>query len=281
MAETPLAIELDRVSKTFPSAGARRARKGAPQALSEVSLQVPKGQILGLVGQSGSGKSTLAKLIVGLIKASSGRVLVGGEPVRSGRSHGHARAQMVFQDVYASLNPVHTVEHHLARAALASRVATGRPAARKAAIRLLETVALTPGEEYLPRRPGDLSGGQRQRVGIARALASAPEVVIMDEPTSMLDVSIRREVLDLIFRLRDETGITIVFITHDLVSAGYLCDRIAVLHQGELVEEEDSREILLSPRNEYTKTLIGALPRLERTAQPGGHEPRKAEAIER
>jgi peptide/nickel transport system ATP-binding protein len=235
--------------------GKRYARKS--RVVDDVSFDVAAGEIVALVGESGSGKSTIARLLCGLERADSGSVLVGGAPLaRAG-----TRVQMVFQDPFASLNPVHTVEHHLLRP-LARRFRQPAARLRVEVARLLADVGLDP--TLSARHPHALSGGQRQRVGIARALAADPEVILADEPTSMLDVSTRLGVLTLLRRLADDRRLAIVFITHDLSSAAAIADRVLVLNGGRIVEAGATATILRAPVHAYTRLLLSAAPRGER-----------------
>ncbi|HEV2517170.1 MAG TPA: ABC transporter ATP-binding protein [Devosia sp.] len=236
--------------------------RSALVAVNDVSFRLAPREIVALVGASGSGKSTFGRIVTGLTRASSGDVLVDGRtpvPVSRRRRNQPRAAQMVFQDVYGSLNPLHTIGHHLRRAVISApggyrSDVEGRVAA------LLREVGLTPAASYLDRRPHELSGGQRQRVGLARALAASPKLLVADEPVSMLDVSIRRDILNLIARLRDEQGVAVLYITHDVVSAGYIADRIAVMHRGQIVEEGLAKAVLANPQHEYTRELIAAVP---------------------
>jgi peptide/nickel transport system ATP-binding protein len=221
---------------------------GAHKVLRGVSFEIRRGEAVALVGESGSGKSTLARIVLGLEKADAGQILLGGNPA----------VQMIFQDPFASLNPVHTIRHHLERPLLIHKKAT-RETVRRKCIELLETVGLSPAEEMIDRHPHQLSGGQRQRVAIARALAVEPDLLVADEPTSMLDVSLRAGILSLLKRLKKERGLGLLLITHDLVSARALSDRIAVLSNGTIVEERTASEIIESPRHEYTRALLAAV----------------------
>ena len=225
-------------------------------ALRGVSLHLEERQIVALVGASGSGKSTLGRAMCGMLSPSEGTVLLKGSvPVRGAwRRH----VQLVFQDPYASLNPVHTVHHHLARPLLLHGHARAGTVDVEVAS-LLELVELDP--ELAARHPHELSGGQRQRVAIARALAVRPEVLVADEPTSMLDVSVRMGVLRLLARIREERGVAVLLITHDLASARHLADRIAVLHAGELVELASSDTLIAHPAHSETRRLLAAADR--------------------
>ena len=249
-------LELRGIEKRFASGGVLRPRRTVA-ALQGVSLRIARGEALALVGESGSGKSTLARIVLRLTRPDAGQVLLGGRDVPETPAF-RARVQMVFQDPFASLNPVHDVLHHLARPLLRHRRA--RPdEVRGKAEALLRTVGLEPASEMLDRHPHQLSGGQRQRVAIARALAAEPEVLVADEPTSMLDVSLRAGVLDLLARLKRERGLAILLITHDLASAAALADRVAVLSRGRIVEEGPARRVLDAPEHEYTRALLAAV----------------------
>jgi ABC-type glutathione transport system ATPase component len=217
------------------------------RVVDDVSFEVAAGEVVALVGESGSGKSTLARIVCGLLRADAGEVAVG-------------RVQMVFQDPFASLNPVHTVEHHLMRP-LACRLGGSTAQLRADVGLLLDDVGL--GRALATRHPHALSGGQRQRVGIARALAAGPEVIVADEPTSMLDVSTRLGVLTLLRRLADERRLAILVITHDLPSAAAIADRVLVLYAGRIVEAGATATVLRAPAHEYTRLLLSSAPRGE------------------
>nr|BDT37703.1 ABC transporter ATP-binding protein [Myxococcus sp. MH1] len=259
---SPPLLEATRLSKSFPLGGflSRSRRK----VLQDVSFSLERGEILALVGESGSGKSTLARLLARLDTPDGGELRLHGENVlaHDGRAASlsyRARVQMVFQDPFASLNPVHTVAYHLERSLLRHGKAQGVELKRRVHA-LLESVGLTPVEQFAQRYPHELSGGQRQRVAVARALAVEPDVIIADEPTSMLDVSTRRGVLQLLKGLTRERGIGILFITHDLASARHLADRVLVLYAGSVVETGHTREVLQAPRHPYTRLLLSAVP---------------------
>ena len=238
--------------------------------LDGVSVDVAAGEVVALVGESGSGKSTLGRVVAGLLKAESGRVLIDGQP----RSRRDRRVQLVFQDPFASLNPVHTVAHHLERPlAIQTKLSRSERAAR--ARELLTSVGLDPA--LLARRPHSLSGGQRQRVAIARALAAAPEIIVADEPTSMLDVSTRAGVLALLRKLADDRRLAILFITHDLASAAAVANRVLVLYAGRLVEAGPTATVLAAPEHPYTRLLLAAAPRSTDEAMSAS-EPDLAEA---
>jgi peptide/nickel transport system ATP-binding protein len=229
----------------------------ALHAVDGVSLTVPEGTVVGLVGESGSGKSTLAGTAVGLTPLSSGQILLGGENVLRRKRNGRANPiQLVFQDPYSSLDPRMTIGDSIAEAMIGTKGGAPR---RTEVARLLELVHLDPGRA--DRRPGTLSGGQRQRVALARALAARPEVVIADEITSALDVSVQGAVLNLVREIQRELGLSMLFISHNLAVVRYVSDIIAVMHRGRLVEHGPTEALLADPRHDYTKTLLESMPR--------------------
>jgi ABC-type glutathione transport system ATPase component len=237
-------------------------RRGTLRAVNDVSFTLEPGKTIALVGESGSGKSTVARMISQLETPTSGEILLDDRPVgRRGRALAHYRhqVQMVFQDPFASLNPYHTVAHHLERPLQLHGVARG-DALEPAVHDLLERVNLTPPELYAVKRPHEMSGGQRQRVAIARALAPGARFLVADEPVSMLDVSIRLGVLNLLARLQREENLGVLYITHDLATARHFSDEIIVMFRGDIVERGPSDEVILNPQHEYTKTLLAAAP---------------------
>jgi peptide/nickel transport system ATP-binding protein len=259
-------------------------------AAQDVSFRLSRGEAVALVGESGSGKSTIARLILRLDAADTGELRLDGvdvlrkEPRRASLGY-RGRVQMIFQDPFGSLNPVHDIDYHLVRPLqlhgargpeesslnpardVGKQISTPLRRHRRAwggairarAAELLETVGLHPAEEFLHRHPYELSGGQRQRVAIARALAVDPDLLVADEPTSMLDVSIRMDILNLLARLKDERGLAILLITHDLASARYLADRILVLFRGRVVEDGPGRELVEDPAHPYTRALLESI----------------------
>ncbi|MEH3088152.1 MAG: ATP-binding cassette domain-containing protein [Microbacterium arborescens] len=239
-----------------------RVRGSSPiLALDDVSFTLRERQTIALVGQSGSGKSTIAKILTQLETATSGEVLLDGSPIpRHGRGLRRYRQQlrMVFQDPFASLNPYHSIRYHLERPLQLDRV-VARDETEAEVRRLLERVRLDP-DVVIDRRPHELSGGQRQRVAIARALASRPSLLVADEPVSMLDVSIRLGVLNLLADLQREEGLGVLYITHDLATARHFSDEIMVLHHGRVVEHGPADEVILRPQHEYTRELRAASP---------------------
>ncbi|MBO0908953.1 MULTISPECIES: ABC transporter ATP-binding protein [Arthrobacter] len=264
-------LSVNGLIKDFPSrsGGAR----GRFRAVNDVSFELTSGRTVALVGESGSGKSTVARMIAQLEKPTAGSIELDGLKIASaGRALRRYRSavQMVFQDPFASLNPYHSISHHLRRPLQLNRQAESAAGYDREVLRLLERVNLTPAPDFIHRRPHELSGGQRQRVAIARALAPKPRVLIADEPVSMLDVSIRLGVLNLMAQLQREEDLAVLYITHDLATARHFSDEILVMYRGEVVEHGPSDAVILDPRHEYTKRLLAAAP------DPGTH-PRFAE----
>ncbi|WP_432485638.1 ABC transporter ATP-binding protein [Kineococcus esterisolvens] len=242
-------------------------RTSVLRAVDGVDLLLEPGRTVALVGQSGSGKSTIAKLLMQLERPTSGCMLLDGAPVEHrGRGLAHYRrtVQMVFQDPFASLNPYHTIEHHLERPVRLHHPGLSGAQVRSRVLELLERVRLTPADEVARRRPHELSGGQRQRVAIARALAPGPGILVADEPVSMLDVSIRLGVLNLLAGLQREEDLGVLYITHDLATARHFSDEILVMLEGRIVERGPADEVILNPQHEYTRLLAEAAPNPER-----------------
>jgi peptide/nickel transport system ATP-binding protein len=258
----------------------RLRRHGAEEkvaAVQDVSFGLYQGEVLALVGESGSGKSTIAKLLAGQETPTGGSVLLDGAQIRPWRRRefrAHKSVvQLVFQDPFASLNPLHTVCHHLQRALRVHGSRTGRPGNVAEVDRLLEQVRLAPAAKFRGAYPHELSGGQRQRVSIARALAANPRVLLADEPVSMLDVSIRLEILDLIRELRTNLRLAVLYITHDIASARYFADEILVLNAGRVVERGLAERLTQSPQHPYTQLLIASSPDPDTFAGVAGAEP--------
>jgi peptide/nickel transport system ATP-binding protein len=226
-------------------------RRHGTVAVDHVDLVVPAGEVVGLVGESGSGKSTLARAAVGLAPLSGGRILLDGRPVPR---RGPRPLQMVFQDPYSALDPRMTIG-----ASIAEAIPRGTAARRAEVARLLELVGLP--ADRAGARPGELSGGQRQRVALARALAGRPEVIVADEITSALDVSIQGAVLNVVKDLQRRMRLTMLFISHNLAVVRYVSDIVAVMHHGRIVECGPVEEVLGNPRHEYTRELLDAVPR--------------------
>jgi peptide/nickel transport system ATP-binding protein len=265
-----------------------RGRHGVRlDAVRDVSVVLRPRVIVALVGESGSGKSTVAKLLAGQERPTSGQILLDGvdvEPATRAAFRVYKRSvQMVFQDPFASLNPAHTVRYHLERPVRIHGGASARAAVAAAAAGLLEEVRLNPPEQFLAKFPHELSGGQRQRVAIARAIAARPRVLLADEPVSMLDVSLRLGVLDLIDQLRSRLDLAVLYITHDIASARYFADETLVMYAGEIVERGPSEELTQQPAHPYTQLLVSAAPDPDRLGHQLGarSELRGAPAISR
>lgn len=232
-------------------------------AVKDVSFTLVPGEVRALVGQSGSGKSTIAKMLTGTERATSGSVMVAGVDVTRLRGRAlrayRSDVQMVFQDPFSALNPTKSIGYTLGRP-LRNHLGLRGRAARERAIELLESVGLAPGESYLDKLPHQLSGGQRQRVVIARAMAPEPKLLIADEPISMLDVSIRAEILELLADMVRERNVAMLYITHDLLSARLLADQTMVMRRGEIVEDDVTRRVVRHPEHEYTQLLLDSIP---------------------
>ena len=265
-AQTPI-ISLTDLSVHFALRGSGVGRligrsSGAVKALDGVSLDVAPGEVVGLVGESGSGKSTLGRAVLGLAPVSGGSVRyrgreIGGLPEKKMRPL-RAKLQMVFQDPAAALNPTMTVGQAVADALRVQGTATSqRPAAVS---RALERVGLSPVERFTGKYPSELSGGQKQRAVIARAIALDPDLLVADEPISMLDMSVRSKILTLLQELRTDLGLSFIYITHDLASARFFCDRVAIMYLGRIVEIGPTAEIFANPRHPYTQALLKAVP---------------------
>jgi peptide/nickel transport system ATP-binding protein len=241
------------------------------RAVDGVTLDLYPGEILGLVGESGCGKSTLSRTILHLIRPTAGRVEFLGQNLtqasRQELQQQRRQMQMVFQDPRACLNPLMTVGQSIADPLLIHRLADSTTA-KQQTMQMLERVGLSPASDYYDRYPKDLSGGQQQRVAIARALITRPKLLICDEPVSMLDASVQAQVLNLMLELKREFDLTYLFITHDLWVARFLCDRIAVMNAGKIVELGTTAEVFSNPQHPYTKTLLGAAPLLSRLKSP-------------
>lgn len=260
--DAPL-LSIEDLTVHFPVGGRLPGReRPVVHAVDGVSLEVKQGETLGLIGESGSGKSTICRTVMGVHRPTSGRVLLDGVDVHRA-SGAEARTvrrsmQMVFQDPYSSVNRRYTVERIVAEPLRMHGL--GDKAARAARTReLLDMVGLS--KTVLQRFPHELSGGQLQRVGIARALSTQPKLLIADEPTAALDVSVRAQVMNLLVDLKKELGLTLVFISHDLATVSYVADRIGVLYLGRLVERAATDDVELTPLHPYTKALLDAVPR--------------------
>ena len=260
-------LEVQNISKNFPVSGFFRPK--LIEAVKEISFEVFPGEIVALVGESGSGKSTIAKLITRLIRPTSGDIFLNGSNKKVSEARRvpleyRKKVQMVFQDPFGSLNAVHTVFHHLARPLLRHQLIP-KDKLFNYIIKMLENVGLSPGAIFAEKFPHEMSGGERQRVALARALSLEPDLIVADEPTSMLDVSIRMEILEVLAKMRVKKNLSIIFITHDLASARYLADRIIVLQHGSILEQGLAEDLIQSPQKTYTKQLVKA-------ASPGWFE---------
>jgi ABC-type glutathione transport system ATPase component len=280
-AAPPLAA-VEQLVKRFPlSRGVMlRRRLGEVPAVDDVTLEVREGESLGIVGETGSGKSTLARMLLNLLEPTSGVVRWRGEDVTHARGAAlgelRRKRQMVFQDPAGSLNPRKTVGAAIADPFAIHGLLPDRAARSRRVSELLEQVGLEPA--LANRYPHELSGGMRQRVGIARAVALGPELLVADEPVSALDVSIQAQILTLLRELRRELGLTLVLIAHDLAVVRHVCDRVAVMHDGKLVEVAPVEELYRAPREAYTRELLAAVPRIPGLAPGAAPTAREAGA---
>jgi oligopeptide/dipeptide ABC transporter ATP-binding protein len=266
--ETSSLVEVRDLSVHFELRGGTLARlfgrdSGTIKAVDGVNLALRPGEVVGLVGESGSGKSTLGRAFLGLVPATHGSIHLRDQDLAtlSRRKLRKLRSvvQMVFQDPNAALNPSMTVEEAVGDALRVHGMKSGRDR-RAGVVEALERVGLSPVELFLSKYPRDLSGGQKQRVVIARAIVLNPELLVADEPVSMLDMSVRAKILQLMLDLKNDLGLTYVYITHDLATAKYFCDRIAIMYLGRIVEIGPTEEIFAHPRHPYTKALLAAIP---------------------
>ena len=259
-------LEVYNLRKLFragrPGIFSRKARY--VHAVDGIDLNLKRGEVLALVGESGCGKSTLALTLMGLEKPTSGKIIFDGEEITHADDRAckrlRQRIQMIFQDPYESLNPTQTIEEIVAEPLVVHGLERSAKTRQARVVKALEDAGLKPADTYLRRFPHELSGGQRQRVVIAGALVLEPYLLLADEPVSMLDVSIRAEILNLLADLRKTRQISIIFITHDLGTVGYFADRIAVMYLGRIVEVGPTKEILKNPQHPYTKALLSVIP---------------------
>jgi len=260
-------ITLDHVSRTFDVKGQ------TIKAVDDVNLSIPAGELLCLVGESGCGKTTTGRMIAGLLPTSSGRILYRGKDIatlaRSEHKEFRLGLQMVHQDPYASLNPVQTIYEMLAAPLRHHGFSVGEAETKRRVGELLEVVDLTPPGDFLDKYPHQLSGGQRQRVSVARALTVHPAFIVADEAVSMVDVSIRISLLKMFARLKEEMGVGVLLITHDLALAKYFAweGRIGVMYLGRLVEIGPARDVVSHPQHPYTKVLLSAIPEADPDAR--------------
>ena len=274
-------VKAENLKKLFPvSAGVFKRADSFVHAVDDVSFEIKSGESLSLVGESGCGKTTTGKLLVRLYEPTSGQILIRTEEGdltniahRKGKEmkRFRKRVQMIFQDPFESLNPRRTIYDTVAEPLAVQGIGSVQEREERVA-NLLERVGITPASSFMFRYPHELSGGQRQRIAIARALVVDPVFIAADEPTSMLDVSIRTGVMNLMMELADELGVSYLYITHDLAVARYMSNHIAVMYLGKMVEKADTEELLMHPQHPYTKALISAVPvpdpRFEREAIP-------------
>lgn len=280
LAVTDAVVEMDSVDKEFLLGGAF-VNQSILKALSGVSLKLVRGRALALVGESGSGKSTCARMVAGAYHPTRGTVRFNGEDISKFRGarlqQYRSEVQMVFQDPFGSLNPTQTIAYHIERPLRLHRPDLKGKAIEEEVISLLEGVGLKPAADFARRRPHELSGGQRQRVAIARALSVHPQVLLADEPTSMLDVSVRLGILNLLEDLKQQRNLAALYITHDIATARYFAEDTAVLYAGHLVEQGPSDEITDRPQHPYTQLLIESVPNPARKVGTPAHKRRAAD----
>ncbi|TMX47454.1 ABC transporter ATP-binding protein [Vibrio sp. Hep-1b-8] len=255
-------LSVKNLVKDFPLG--QSAKSNLMRAVNDVSFELRKGEALAIVGESGSGKSTGARILTRIYDKTDGRVEFKGQELGEYiKQHGeleYARqVQMIFQDPFGSLNPVHTIYHHIARPLMIHNRA-GKEAIPQLVYELLELVGLSPVKETAEKFPHELSGGQRQRVAIARAIAVDPDVILADEPISMLDVSVRLGILNLMSDLKDKHGISFMYITHDIATARYFAEKTAVMYVGHMVEWGNSDNVTQNPQHPYSQLLLSAVP---------------------
>lgn len=256
-------LRVDRLSRHFKIGNALSRR--ALHAVDDMSFTVGEREIVAIAGESGSGKSTVARVLAKIYEPTSGEAYFQGKPLsairsRSERLRYSGLVPMVFQDPFSSIHPVFRVSHGVMRALKLHRPELTAEQRFTEAVRVFDAVGLNPGAEVLQRYPHELSGGQRQRVGFAQALAMRPKLILADEPVSMLDVSIRIGLLNVMAKLRDEEGVSILYITHDLASARYVSDRLIVMYAGQIAEAGPVEDVLAAPKHPYTQLLLSAVP---------------------
>ncbi len=259
-------LEVRNLKKYFKAGrpGLFSRHENVVHAVDDVDLQLRRGEVIALVGESGCGKSTLSLTLMGLEEATEGNIIFEGVDITHAsnqeRKKFRQRIQMIFQDPYESLNPTQTIEEIVTEPLIVHGL-TPKPGERRDRVRrALEDSGLKPAEDYLHRFPHQLSGGQRQRVVIAGALVLEPHLLLADEPVSMLDVSIRAEIINLLADLRRSRGISVIFITHDLGTVGYFADRVAVMYLGRIVEFGTTKDVLKNPQHPYTRALLSVIP---------------------
>ena len=256
-------LRVEGLTRHFPVGGL--LSRQLLHAVDDVNFEIERGEIVALVGESGSGKSTIARLIARVYRPTAGEIYFGGRAVSSLRSRKSRLAYssdvpMVFQDPYSSISPAYRIDHGISRVLKLHRRSLGHRERRREVERVLSDVGLVPPGAAARKFPYELSGGQRQRVGFAQALAFRPKLIVADEPVSMLDVSIRIGILNLMTELREREGVSFLYITHDVASARYIADRVLVMYAGHLVEEGPTEEVLQHPTHPYTQLLLSAVP---------------------
>jgi len=262
LADEPL-LRTDGLTKHFRIGGGLKRK--SLHAVDDVSIEIGEHEIVALAGESGSGKSTIARLLARIYQPTGGEIYFGGKPLSGLKSRADTLAYrsdvpMVFQDPFSSINPVFKISHGVLRSLKLHRPSLSAAEREAEARRVFEIVGLSPAADIMNRYPHELSGGQRQRVGFAQALAMRPKLILADEPVSMLDVSIRIGLLNLMQQLRDEQGVSILYITHDIASARYVADRLIVMYAGQIAESGPVEEVLAAPRHPYTQLLLSAVP---------------------
>jgi peptide/nickel transport system ATP-binding protein len=270
-------LEAEHLRKDFPVNQVRLFTPSqAIHAVDDASLALYPGRSLAVVGESGSGKTTIARMLARLYQPTSGTIRFHGQPITSNSASAlkeyRKHVQLIFQDPFASLNPVHSIRYHLGRVLRIHGHVHNTDQETSEIISLLERVSLTPAAQFIEKYPHQLSGGQRQRIAIARTLAVKPDVLLADEPVSMLDVSIRLDILNLLLRLKEEEQLAILFITHDIASARYFSEDTLVMYAGQAVEGGPSEEVTQNPKHPYTQLLLSAAPDPDRVIGQGSEE---------
>ncbi len=263
-------IEVKNLVKEFRIGSIGRTR--IVHAINGIDFQIREKEVLGLVGESGSGKTTVARVIVRLYEPTGGKIFLNGQETPLRMKHKELvnyrkHVQMIFQDPFSSLNPLHTVGYALTRPLKIHRIVE-KDKIKDRVLAILEEAGLIPPKQIYDKLPYELSGGQRQRVGIARAIAVQPQLILADEPTSMLDVSIRLDIMNQMLELKEKEGVSYLFITHDLAGAHYMSDRIAIMYAGHLVEIGPSDDVINDPKHPYTQLLKKAAPKPESGLEP-------------